>query len=97
MPCGGRPLPLNSRRLTAVHLQLLARRLELPMSASAEETRLIIDGKLSEIGREPWNVQVVIAEPEVGGAECLWLQDKTGVFLQAELDSEPHEPVLGDG
>ena len=41
-------------------------------------------------------MQVVIAEPEVGGAECLWLQDETGVFLQAELDPEPCEPVLGD-
>lgn len=97
VPRGGRPLPLNSRRLTGVHLQRLARRLELPTSASADETRLIIDGKLSEMGREPRNVQVMIAEPEVGGAECLWLQDETGVFLQAELDSEPHEPILGDG
>ena len=89
MPRGGRPLPLNSRRMTAVHLQRLARRLGLPTSASTEETRQIIDGKLSEMGREPRNVQVVIAEPEVGGAECLWLQDETGVFLRAELDSEP--------
>ena len=89
MPRGGRPLPLNSRRMKAVNLQRLARRLGLPTSASAEETRQIIDGKLSEMGREPRNVQVVIAEPEVGGAECLWLQDETGVFLRAELDSEP--------
>ena len=59
-------LPLTSKRLTAVHLRRLAQVLEIPASAMIEDTRLMIDGKLTEIGKEPQNVQVIIADPEEG-------------------------------
>ena len=58
----GRSLPLNSRRLDPGHLQQLAGYLELPINASMEETHQIIDGKLTEIGKEPPNVQVIFQE-----------------------------------
>ena len=35
----GRPLPLNSKKVTIANLQLLARGLELPTAASADELR----------------------------------------------------------
>ena len=49
----GRSLPRNLRRLDAGHLQQLAAHLELPVNASMEETRQMIDGKLMEMGKEP--------------------------------------------
>ena len=51
-------LPLNSRRLTATHLHRLAAELELPTEASADELRQMIDGKLTETGRDVMNVQL---------------------------------------
>ena len=78
----GKSLPLRSRRLTAVHLRKLAKALGVPVSATIEDLRLMIDGKLAAMDKEPQNVQVVIADTEEGGVECLVLQDETGVFLR---------------
>ena len=64
----GRSLPLNSRRLNAGHLRQLAALLELPANVSMEKTRQMVDGKLTEMGKEPQNVQVIVQEklsPEV--------------------------------
>ena len=66
------------------------------MSTSTEDTHQMINGKLSKIGRQPRNVQVSITMPEIGGAECLHLQDETGIFLQStelkpELDARARE------
>ena len=43
-----RPLPLNSKRLTAALLRQLAGGLELPVTASPDELRQLIEGKLEE-------------------------------------------------
>ncbi len=83
-----RPLPLNSKRLTAV---LLKRHLELPLTASADETRLLIEGKLEELGHAPRNVQVVLEDATLG--THIRLQDYEGVFLDLEpeeVDTDPH-------
>ena len=48
----------------------------------------MIDGKLTEVGREPPNVQVVVQREVEGGRAYLYLQDASGVFLESELDSE---------
>ncbi len=56
----GRWLPLNSRRLNAGHLQLLAETLGLPTGMSTEELRQVIDGKLTDMEHDSRNVQVVI-------------------------------------
>ena len=47
----------------------------------------MIGGKLSELGRKPPNVLLLIEEPEVGGEPRLSLQDEEGVFLTADKDS----------
>lgn len=85
----GRPLPLNSKRLTAAHVQQLARTLELPTTASSDDIRQMIDGKLTEMGHEPPNVQVVVQREVEGGRAYLYLQDASGVFLESEPDPEP--------
>ena len=87
-----RPMPLNSRRVTALVLRTVAARLELPTSASPEDLRQIIDGKLVEQKREPRDVQVVI-EPETTERPArVLLQDGEGTFLDAELlTTEPVE------
>ena len=60
----GKVYPLNSKRLTSSQLQALANALELPSGASSEETRQLIEGRLMELGHEPRNVQVVVAEDQ---------------------------------
>ena len=85
----GRPLPLNSKRLTAAHVQQLARTLGLPTTASPDNIRQMIDGKLAEIGREPPNFQVVVQREVEGDRAYLYLQDASGVFLESEPDPEP--------
>ena len=91
MAAPDRPLPLNSKRLLAAHVRQLARTLELPTTVSANEIRQMIDGKLTEMGREPPNVQVVV-QRELGETLRAWLylQDKGGVFMESELAPEPH-------
>ena len=79
----GRPLPLNSKHLTAVYLSAIATAMEIPTKGSVAETRQMVEGKLSDHGREPTNVQVVIEEDE-DGVECVSLTDVSGVFLGPE-------------
>ncbi len=57
-----RPLPLNSKRLSTVLLRQLSRRLGLPVAAAPDEMRVLIEGKLDELGREPGNVQVTLED-----------------------------------
>ena len=47
----GKVLPLNSKRLKTVQLQRLARALSIPTSASGDELRQLIDGKLEGMER----------------------------------------------
>ena len=75
----GRPLPLNSKRLTGVLLKQLARGLEIPSTSSRDELRTMIEGKLGDLGHDPRNTQVVLQEAETG--MNVILQDADGVFL----------------
>ena len=59
-----RPLPLNSKHLTRVYLQMIARAMELTTKGSVTESRQMIEGKLIESGQELRDVQVVIEEDE---------------------------------
>ena len=47
--------PLNSRRLTTKHLQLVAETMKLPTSMSTEELRQLIDGTLADMDHDPAN------------------------------------------
>ena len=90
----GRVLPLNSRRLTAVHVRQLAKAMGVPTEAATDEVCQMIEGKLAEDEREPRNVQVVMM-----GEASLALWDDNGEFLRAEpeeqRDDEP--PALTSG
>ena len=85
-------VPLNSKRLTAGQLRRLAVALGVPSSGSPADIRLIIEGKLTELGREPQNVQVVMEEgtPTAG----LRLQDESGTFVTVEAEEPTHPEEL---
>ena len=95
-------LPLNSKRLTTNHLRRLASELEVPTTASPDEIRQMIDGKLTEAGREVLNVQVVLVSAQ---PTCEFsLEDEGGKFLTvpaaepgAPEDPTPSEPREGEG
>lgn len=98
----GRPLPLNSKKLTGVLLKQLARGLEIPTTSSGDELRTLIEGRLGDMGCDPRNTQAVLQEAETG--VNISLQDVDGVFLTvkpivAELekpDDPPGETIDGD-
>ena len=49
----GRPLSLNSNKLTGALLKQLATGLEIPTGASGDELRQLIDRKLVDMGHDP--------------------------------------------
>ncbi len=77
----GRWLPLNSRRVTAEYLHLMAQSLGLPTSLAAEGLRQQVEGKLMDMDHEPRNVQVVVQE-RTKVELLLLLVDDTGVFVR---------------
>ena len=81
----GRTLPLNSARLTAPIVARIAEGLQLPHSASLEETRQLIEGKLSG-EREPRNVQVDLLDAAFG--VTIRLRDASGIFLELESQDQ---------
>ena len=91
----GRPLPLNSKKLTGALLKQLARGLDIPTGASGDELRQLIDGKLGDMGHDPRNTQALLQEAENGVSVSL--QDVDGVFLTVEpLNVElpgPRDPL----
>ena len=90
---GARPMPLNSRRVTRPVLRSLAAELGLPTSASTEDLRQMVDGKLADMGREPRDVLVVIEGPG-----RVRLHDGEGAFLDAELltTETPGGPAIAE-
>ena len=90
-PCAqygsGRAFPLSSRRLTQAHLRALAQALGLPTDASGDDTRLMVEGKLGEMEKDPRTVQVCTDDPLPDGrATVIGLQDATGLFLKVEKE-----------
>ena len=53
----------------------------MPTSASTEDLRQLINGKLADEGREPMNIQVVLQK--CATATTLILRDVGGAFLEA--------------
>ena len=88
---GSQTLPLNSRRLTAARLRQLARGMDLPTTATIEDLRQIIDGKVAEMGHEPRNVQVQLHP------DRLELLDLEGSFLNVTtLGGDPGRGYEGE-
>ena len=96
---GVRTMPLNSRRLTAPLLRQLAGGLGVPTTASRGDLYPMIEGKLTEAGRDPLRTQVVLREVDRG--IHLSLQDETGVFSEFEPpqpeDLPPPDSSGGEG
>ena len=78
-----RVFPLNSKRLTSQYVISIARAMGLTTKGSVEATKLIIEGKLTEMSREPRNVQVEVDEGD-DGRVCVRLCDSHGAFVEAE-------------
>ena len=86
-------LLLNSKRLTGPMVQQIAKSMGLPTSASLEDTRQMLEGKIGEMERELCNVQVVLQDVEEG--VHITLRDADGFFLEIEpekVDEEPMDP-----
>ena len=88
------PLPFNSKRLTAEQIKRVARALDVPTEVAATEVRLMIEGKLRELGREPANVQVLVS------ASGLSLLDEGEEFMVIPVDhdgEDQHEEQESEG
>ena len=90
------PFPLNSRRLTSPHLKCITKAVGLPTTGTVDETRVTIDRKLTEMGRDPRNVQVIVVR-DPRGQETLSLRDVEGVFIDVGTLEEPEGAGTGDG
>ena len=101
--------PLNSKRLTSQYVMALAKAMGLPTKGSVEETRLIIEGSLTDMDREPRNVQVQVVDGDPG-AVMIYLCDSQSVFVEAyvgalvvsgaegrDLEDDREEDSLQDG
>ena len=85
-------LPLSSQHLTTCNLKRIAQALEIPTTSSAAELCTLVDGKLTEMGKEPRNIQVQLHESSV-----IELIDVGGVFLQITEDIDfPSLPASSD-
>ena len=55
----GTTLQLNSKRLNLSKWKAIAASFELSSDATLTETQVIVEGKLSELGHDPFAVQVI--------------------------------------
>ena len=78
----GTTLPLNSKRLNLNKWRAIAASLELLTDATLAETRLIVEGKLTELGHEPVGVQVVLSDSE---ESVLYLVDEGGIIKKIDM------------
>lgn len=92
-PGHGQILPV---RLTSTLLSNLAREMELPRDGSAADIRVVVEGRLLDMGRDPFNIQVELLDSKIN------LLDAEGVFFSvveqdeefetSDLDSEEENP-----
>ena len=83
LPQGAR-LPLNSKRLTAVHLRAIAKAMDLSTTGSTDQVRQMIEGKLqTDEARDISSTLVILTESPMIST-VLSLVDSGGVFLETE-------------
>ena len=96
-------VPLNSTRITAGQLRSLGTALGVPVSGNVSDLRLMIEGQITEGGRDPRNVQVLLSRSKEDVSVSL--RDYEGIFLTVTpgIESErrddsdsPREPFLSD-
>ena len=81
----GRPLPLNSQRLTVALIKRIATALKLLVVGSKEDLPATIEGKLDLSRHEHQNVQVVVMVGGESEQALLQLVGAEGHFLQIAL------------
>ena len=86
-------LPLNSRRLTGATTKRIGRAMDVPTTASAVDVLQMIEAKLTEEGRDPRNVQVLLSGTQPG--QEITLEDETGTILEIPQDEETTAEVEG--
>ena len=64
--------------------------MSLPTSGSADEVRQVVEGQLTEMDKEPRNVQVLVLQTDEGGIR-IQLMDVDSPFL----DIKPEEEQTG--
>ena len=77
---------LNSARLAASQLHSLGEVLSLPTTGSVGDLPLMIEGKITELGHDPRNVQVALSRNKDG--RSFTLSDHEGVFLTVNPEGE---------
>ena len=82
-PSISKPLPLNSKRLKVAFMKRIATSMSLPTAGSADDVRQMIEGQLTEMGKEPQRVQVLVS----GESGRIHL-DVDGPFLDVEPEEE---------
>ena len=81
---------MNSRRLKTRQLRRIAAALGVTAeSASAEDTRTIIEGKLRERDKNPTEVQVIVQDSDDDGGTLFLINDE-GVILTVEAVIDSH-------
>ena len=88
---------LNSRRLTGEIVNRIAAELGVPTGGALEDTRRMVEGALSDAGREPHNVRVCVLETDEGVA--VRLEDENGIFtlLAPDPGEETSPTYRGEG
>ena len=81
-------MPLNSSCITVGQLHWLGKALGLTSSGSIDDQRLMVKGKISEMGHEPYNVQVVFEE--YSGDASFQLFDEGSEFLMVPSADTDH-------
>ena len=82
-------LCLNCKRLTVSYLRHLASELEVPTSATTDELPKMINGKLSEAGKDVFNMQVVLFGTDP--SREFSLKDERGKFLTVPAAEPEHQ------
>lgn len=78
--------------MTGAVLKQLARELDIPTWVSEDELQQLIDGKLGDMGHNPWNTQALLQEAETGVSVSL--QDVNRVLTMELIYIEllgPHD------
>ena len=60
----GTMVPLNSKRFNLSKWRSIAASFDLSTEAALAETRLIVEGKLTELGHDPFGIQVVLSDSD---------------------------------
>ena len=73
--------PLNSRHLTGQYVRSIAKAMDLPTKGTVKAMKVMMEGKWTELNRDPHAVQVKVHE---GDRVTVCLRDSDGMFVRAD-------------